>query len=136
MGAVEIVTAFNATMNAQQWDVAAGYLTDDFTFSGTTPQPLGKQAFLATQQQWLAGVPDWHVMLESLREEGNTVQASVRITGTQTNTLTLPGQPALPATGKHFSVVNSMSAAMRGERIAAITAVPGSPGIFEQLGVQ
>src|SRR5262249_53981004 len=97
MGAFDIVTAFNAAMNSQHWDAAAGYLTDDFTFSGTTLQSLGKQAFIASQQQWVAGVPDWHVELGSLREEGNIVHSSIHITGTQTNTLALPGQPTLPA---------------------------------------
>jgi predicted ester cyclase len=136
MGAIDIVTAFNNALNAQQWDTAASYLTDDFTFSGVTPQPLGKMEFLAGQRQWIAGVPDWRITLEELREEGNSVRATAHITGVHTNTLALPGQPPLPATGKQFSVRDTTTATMRGDKIAAINTVTGSPGILEQLGVQ
>src|SRR5678815_2830618 len=43
MGALETVRAFNEAVNAQEWDRVAGYLTEDFVFSGVTPQPVGKQ---------------------------------------------------------------------------------------------
>src|SRR5215470_2304189 len=58
MGTLETVTAFTDALNAQRWDEAARYLTDDFVFSGVTPQPVGKQEFLAAQQAWAAAVPD------------------------------------------------------------------------------
>ncbi len=136
MGAIDIVTAFTAAMNAQQWDAAADYLTDDFTVSGITPQPLGKQEFLAGQKQWAIGVPDWRVALQEVREEGNAVRSTALITGTHTNTLALPGLPPLPATGKRFSTTDVITTTLRGDHIAAMDIVSGSPGFFEQLGVQ
>jgi predicted ester cyclase len=135
MGALDTVTAFSDALNAQHWDEAARYLTDDFVFSGVTPQPVGKQEFIAGQQQWAAAAPDWHVTQENLRAEGNTVQATSHITGTHTNILSLSGLPSLPATGRHFETRDASTATLRGDQIASLTITPGSPGILEQLGV-
>jgi predicted ester cyclase len=135
MGALDTVIGLNDAINAQHWDEAARYLTEDFVFAGATPQPIGKQAFLAAQQAWAAAMPDWHVTLENLRVEGDTVLANPRITGTHTGTLALPGQPSVPATGRHFETHDASSATLRGDQLASLTITPGSPGIFEQLGV-
>src|SRR5260370_38307109 len=64
MGTLDTVTAFNDALNAQQWGEVARYLTDDFVFSGVTPQPVGTQEFIVAQPQWPAAAPDWHVTLE------------------------------------------------------------------------
>ncbi|HEV2461504.1 MAG TPA: nuclear transport factor 2 family protein, partial [Ktedonobacterales bacterium] len=129
------ITAFNDAVNSQQWSEAARYMTDDFVFSGATPQPMGKQEFLAAQQAWVAAVPDWHIALENLRVEGDAVLANPRISGTHSGTLALPGQPSVPATGRHFETHDASSATLRGDQVASITLTPGSPGILEQLGV-
>jgi hypothetical protein len=136
MGAVETVTALSAALNAHDLDRAGRYLTDDFTFSGPTPQPQNKQEFLAAQKAWFAGVPDWSVALSNMSDAGGRVTATAQISGTQTNTLALPGQPALPATGKHFSSRDGVTATLRGDQVAALVLQPGAPGILEQLGVQ
>jgi predicted ester cyclase len=136
MGNIDIANAFTDALNAQQWDKLASLLTDDFTFSGATPQPADKNGFIAAQQQWAVGVPDWRVTQEEVREEGDTVRATSRISGTQTNTLTLPMMPPIPATGKHFSATMSATITVRGEMVASLSVVPGTPGILEQLGVQ
>lgn len=135
MGVLDTVTAFNDALNAQQWSEVARYLTDDFVFAGVTPQPVGKQEFIAAQQQWAAAVPDWHVTLENLRVEGNSVQATSYITGTHTNALSLPGQPTRPATGRHFETRDASAATVHGDQITSLTITPGSPGILEQLGM-
>jgi ketosteroid isomerase-like protein len=70
MGALETVRAFNEAVNGQAWDRVAGYVTEDFIFSGVTTQPVGKQGFIEGQKAWAAGAPDWRVALENLREEG------------------------------------------------------------------
>src|SRR5215831_7259692 len=98
MGNMDILNAVTEAVNAQQWDTVASLLTDDFIFSGATSQPLGKQEFIAGQKQWFIGVPDWHLAQENVHEEGPTITATSRLTGTQTNTLTLPMMPPIPAT--------------------------------------
>jgi predicted ester cyclase len=136
MGALETVRAFNEAVNAQQWDRVAGYLTEDFIFSGVTPQPVGKQGFIEGQKAWAAGAPNWHVALENLREEAGVVKADTRISGTQTQLLALPGIPSIPPSGKSFTTTDRMTATLRGDQLASLTVEPSSPGIMEQLGVQ
>jgi predicted ester cyclase len=136
MGALETVRAFNEAVNAQQWDRVAGYLTEDFVFSGVTPQPVGKQDFIEGQKAWAAGVPDWHVALENLREEAGAIKTAIRITGTHTGVLTLPGMPSIPPTGKSIATTDHVVATVRGDQLASMTVEPGSPRIMEQLGVQ
>jgi ketosteroid isomerase-like protein len=70
MGAFETMQAFSEAVNAQQWERVASYLTEDFVFSGVTPQPVGKEGFIEGQKAWSIGVPDWHATPENLREEG------------------------------------------------------------------
>src|SRR5262249_34240267 len=134
--AIETMQAFAEAVNAQQWDRIAGYLTEDFTFRGVTPQPVGKHGFIESQKAWFAGVPDWHLTPENLREEGGVVKADTRITGTHTGVLALPGMPPIPPTGKTFRTVDHAVATLRGDQVASVTVEPGSPGIMEQLGVQ
>jgi predicted ester cyclase len=136
MGALETVRAFNEAVNAQAWDRVAGYLTENFIFSGVTPQPVGKQGFIEGQKAWAAGAPDWHVALENLREETGVIKADIRITGTHTHLLALPGMPSVPPTGKSFATTDRVVATLRGDQLASMTVEPGSPGIMEQLGVQ
>jgi predicted ester cyclase len=136
MGNMDILNAITQAVNAQQWDTVASLLTDDFTFSGATPQPVGKQEFIAGQQQWFIGAPDWHLAQENVREEGTTVKATSRLTGTQTQTLALPMTPPIPVTGKHFSATMAATVTFRDGKMASLSVVPDSPTIFEQLGVQ
>jgi predicted ester cyclase len=136
MGALETVQGFNEAVNVQAWDRVAGYLTEDFVFSGVTPQPVGKQGFIDGQKAWAAGVPDWHVVLENLREEAGAIKADLRITGTHTGVLTLPPMPSVPPTGKSFATTDHVVATVRGDQLASVAVEPGSPRIMEQLGVQ
>ena len=136
MGALDTVNAFNAALNAQQWDAVASYLTDDFVFSGVTPQPVGKQEFIAGQQAWAAGAPDWHIALENLSERGDTIHGVSHITGAHTGTLALPGMPPIAATGRHFETRDDVTATLRGNQLATLTVVQSVPGILQQLGVQ
>jgi len=136
MGAIETVQAFNDAVNAQQWDRVAQLTTQDFVFSGATPRPVGVQGYIEGQKAWFAGAPDFHIAFENLREEGDAVKADVRITGTQTQTLALPGMPPIPATGKSFATKDRITCTLRGNQIATLTAEPGTPGLMEQLGIQ
>src|SRR5262249_3621267 len=131
MGALETVRAFNEVVNAQQWDRVAGYLTEDFVFSGVTPQPVVKQGFIEGQKAWAAGAPDWHVALENLREEAGVVTADIRISGAHTGVLTLPAMPSIPPTGKSFATIDHMVASLRGDQLASLTVEPRSPRIIE-----
>ena len=45
MSAVETVKDFMIALEAKEFDKAASYLSDDFIFSGWTPQPGTSNAF-------------------------------------------------------------------------------------------
>ena len=143
MGHIEMGEACIAAMNAQQWDTAANYLADDFTYTDTAlgSLALGKQGFLTLQKAMFAAAPDYHVTTENTREAGDTVYGTIRIDGTQANPLAFPGAspllPTVPATGKHFSVAFPATVTWRADKIAGIMADrPNTPTIFDQLGVQ
>jgi predicted ester cyclase len=138
MGAIETAQAFTDAFNAQQWEVARRYVTDDCTFSGDTPNQIGWERFVALNTAWFAAVPEYHITLEQVREEGDTVVGIARFTGTHTQTLDLLGLiPPVAATGKHFSETDNFTMTMRGDKIAAIKSVtaPGTQDALQQLGV-
>jgi SnoaL-like domain len=143
MGHIEMAEACLAAVNARQWDTAANYLADDFTYADTTlgSLALGKQGFLTLQKAMCDAARDYHIMAENPREAGDTVRGTVRIEGTQANPLAFPGAspllPAIPATGKHFAVAFPATVTWRADKIAAIMADrPSTPTIFDQLGVR
>jgi hypothetical protein len=138
MGHLEMSVAFTAALNAQQWDTAANFLADEFTWSAAgVPASLGKQAYLAWQRAWCVAAPDYHLTWEPAREEGETVHGTVGVSGTQTNTLVLPGMPPIPATGKHFSATLATVGTWRGDQLIALTTeFTSAPTLLEQLGVQ
>jgi predicted ester cyclase len=135
MGHLDTVNAFTAAYNAQQWDKAASYLTDDFTLSNGA-ESEGKREFLEGAKVWFAGAPDYHVAVENPRVEGETVYGLMRGTGTQTKPLAFPGMPPIPATGKRFTITANLVSTMRGDKIASTTLSLTSPGLLAQLGVQ
>ena len=143
MGHIEMGNACIAAVNARQWDKAANYLADDFTYADTTlgSLALGKQGFLTLQKTMCAAAPDYQVTTENAREAGDKVHGTIHLQGTQATPLAFPGAspllPPIPATGKRFSVTFPATVTWRADKIAAIIADPPStPTIFDQLGVQ
>ena len=135
MGHLDTVNAFDTAFNAQQWDKAASYLTDDFTLSDGK-ETEGKREFIEGAKVWFAGAPDYHVTVDNLRVEGDAVYGVMRATGTQTKPLAFPGMPPIPATGKRFAITANLMSQMRGGQIASTTLTLTSPGLLAQLGVQ
>jgi hypothetical protein len=139
MGRLEMIDAFVAAVNARQCDTVADYLADDFMFAWTNSAsgPSGKQGYLSPQKAWVAAAPDYRLTWEYAGDEGDTVRGATRMEGTQMNTLTLPGLPPIPATGRRFSLTYPTTVTCRADKIAAISLGPSSlPSLLEQLGVQ
>ena len=135
MNALEVVSAMTDAINGMRWDAAGALMTDDFTATGLAPITLNKQARLGGEQAWHAACPDRHISLENAREEGGVVKATLKVSGTQTATLTLPAVPPIPATGKSYTVTGNLTATVRGEQVASMAQEATSPGPFEQMGV-
>src|SRR5205085_12087068 len=100
MNKTETVKAFSSALESKDFEKAASYLSDDFTLSGPTPQPVGKNEFIGIQSAFMRAIPDWSFNHHDLQEQGDKVTSAVQITGTHTKELVVPGMPPLPATGK------------------------------------
>src|SRR5574340_890483 len=140
MNRVELVKAFAVAMEANDFEQVASYLSDDFQLSGPTPQPLGKQEFVAVQSAFQRAFPDWSFNSHDEVERGNKVISTVRITGTHTQELVvpIPGMPAVPATGKKIALKEKkLEFTFKGDKITSLTTdnMPGAgvPGILAQI---
>jgi hypothetical protein len=145
--ATEIVNAFMLALEEKDYTRAGGYLADTFFFSGFTPQPLSKGSFLEVMSGLAVGFPDlvyhFHTVHEgTATEEGTLVKGTVRITGTQTDSFTLPplGLAPIPQTAKSIALPETTwEFLVRDNAIASIRAdhVPGGDieGLLNQLGI-
>lgn len=102
MNAIETVKTLITALQSGDMEEAANVMSDSFTITGLGMRPLNKQEWLVTQSQLLAAMPDFSYNLDDAHETSeNTVEALIRITGTQQNELHAPlliPQP-IPATG-------------------------------------
>ncbi len=126
MDAAEIVRAFIAALEAQHWDDAASYLTDDFVFRGYGPpgQVADKPTFLSVQRALQEAAPDWSFNLHIEWAQGNASSGAVYITGTHTGEFNVPFgnvQP-VPASRAHFELPREdVKLLLHGDKIAAFT---------------
>jgi predicted ester cyclase len=140
MSNTDIVLAGMSAWSRADWDALSSMVTDDLKF-GDSSDPADKNAFLALGRAMLTAFPDWAFNPSGIREEGDKVTLTARITGTHTGTLD-PGQdiPTVPATGKRIDLPSEDHAyTLRGGQISqiVITAAPdgGFPAMYAQLGV-
>ncbi len=131
-----------AAFEAGQFEDAAAYLADNFTFSGPVPEPVGKKEFVGLQSGLVKAIPDWKFNLHNVRSQGDTVTGVVQITGTHTNTLPalMPGASEVPATGRHVSLPEEhCQALVKDGKIVSFStdkvAGGGVMGLIQQLGI-
>ena len=145
--AAEIVTAFMEALEAKEFDKGATYLSDDFQFTGSTPQLLNKDQFIRLSSELAEGMPNLSYHFHDLQEveeqlEGNRERATIQITGTQVNSFELVplSLPTIPETGLPVSLPEAhWEYLVRGDTITAIDVeqVPGGgiSGMLQQLGI-
>jgi hypothetical protein len=147
MTITEMVQAFMTALEVKDSDRAASYLSDDFIFSGFTPQPLDKSQFLKVMAELKSGMPnlvfhlhDVHEVQE--KEQTVRVEATTQITGTQTAGFILPplSLPPIPQLGESVSLPEEhWRYVIRDNKITRIIVdrVPGGGigGLLHQLGV-
>lgn len=105
MSNIDLVKQGLATWSSGDSAAMGSLLTDDYTFSGPTPQPLDKNAFIGLHHALITAIPDWTFTPTDWREEGDKVYVNLAVSGTHTGTLAaIPGVPPVPATGKKVSV--------------------------------
>ncbi len=143
MKRTDIVKAFVKALESHDLEKVASYLSDDFTFTGLTSLPIGREGFLDLQRGILSAFRDWSYNLSDVVEEGGMVRATARITGTHTGDLVVPvpDLPVVPATGRRFSLpAETHLYSVRGSKIATlrILVVPGGgfQGLYRRLGAR
>ena len=143
MKRAEIVQQFVAALEAGDVEMAARYLSDDFTFSGLTSLPMMREQYLEVQSGLRSAFPDLHFNLRDIREEAGVVKATVHVTGTQRGDLVLPlpDLPAVRTTGKPISLRDETQIfTVRGSKIGSIKVLlfpnGGFQGLYWQLGAR
>lgn len=141
MQPVQVVKAFMAAMEAQDFDQAASYLADGFTFAGSLRQGENKEGFIALNKAVRAAIPDYSYNLSDVRSAGETVGATIRVTGTHTGDLCLPRPdvPVIPATGRPVALPQEQQLYHIHDgkiHLLRIDEVPngGLAGLLEQIG--
>lgn len=147
--ATEIVAAFMAALEAKEFDTATSYLSDDFIFSGSTPQPLNRNQFITTMSGLASGIPnlsyhfrDIHDILGQQQWQEERVESTIQMTGTQTESFELQwlSLPIIPQMGKSVSLPQEhWQFSVKGDKITMLTTdrVPGGgiTGLLGQLGI-
>lgn len=142
MNAVEIVKTFITALQSGDLETASRHMSDDFIITGLDTYPLGKEAWLVTQSQLLAAIPDFSYNLDDVQQNGpHEVTALIQVSGTHQRTLhlTLLRLPPLQATGLFISLPQVHSRyTLAGEQVKtmAIENLPGGGllGLIQQVG--
>ncbi len=139
----EVVESCFSAIEAGDFARAATFLSDNFTFVGPAPKPLGKKEYLNVQGALVAGMPDWKFNTAKIEEVSpNRLKLTVAVSGTQTRDLDLSalGMPKVSATGKHVqNPTERVDISLENGKLTNLTVeqVPGGgiPGVLSQLGV-
>jgi predicted ester cyclase len=139
----EIVRAFMAALDNNDLDTAAGYLDDQFLFGGWTPRDITRQELFDIMKGLKEGIPDLRFNLNNVQEHGDTVNATIQVTGHQSDSFILPtfGLPPIPQTANDVLLpVEEVGYLVEDGRIARWNAQPGKDvgviGILHQLGIE
>ena len=145
--AEDVVKAFMAAFEGKNFDTAKTYVTDDFIFTGWTPQPLYASDFFTIFRELASGIPNLMFGFHTVhdlheRQADSRVQATTHITGTQTEGFILPplGLPPIPQTAQsimlpeehwNYTVVNNKITRIHVQHVSG----GGIGGLLHQLGV-
>ncbi len=101
MEATELVMTCITALQSGDMDMAASLLADDFELHGWTEQIIDKGQFLAMQSNLLVAMPDFSYNLSDVHMEGQSVEALIQISGTNSGNLDLSmlDIPPMQATG-------------------------------------
>jgi hypothetical protein len=143
MNTQELAQAIEAAFGARDLDAVAGYLSEDFQFSGPTPEPVGKAKYIGLTRTLLAAFPDINFNARTAGVEGDVIKTTSQLTGTHTADLDLTpmGMGVIPPTGKSFSnPLEEGEMKVRDGKVVSWeierTDGGGLVGILAQIGVQ
>jgi hypothetical protein len=139
---VECVKALFAALQQNDMELAANLLDDRFILMGLTPGALDKAQFLGLHSELLDAMPDFSYHMKGVhwREDLECVEATIQITGTQSEELSVPqfGLPVLPATGVAAELpLTPITVQVENEHVTrlevAVIAGGGLSGLLQQV---
>lgn len=140
---VDAVKNFVTALEDNDYDLAADYLTDDFRFTGWTPDPLDKDGFMGMIQGLKEGIPGLIFNLHNLQELSNSIAGTIQVAGYQTGAFNLPqlSLPPVPQMARSVSLpTEDVEFLMENEHIRQwnVQRVEGGgiKGLLHQLGVE
>lgn len=138
----DVVSAFMRAVEADDFETASKYISDNFVMEGVGPTPLGKNEFLGAHRAFNTGLPDFAFNEKIIRETGNDVEVKVQLTGHHTKDMQppIPGLGVIKATNNHVKMPEeTLSATVKDDKISRVRLqqVPGGglPGVLKQIGV-
>jgi hypothetical protein len=143
MNKIEIVNYVLNAVEKGNFSEAEKYLTEDFSFSGPIPDPVGKQVWFDLHNKINKGLQNFSFNVSNLRESGNIVNGTVQVGGLHSRELPSlgPGWPAVPPSNKNvLNEKEDVAWKFKGDKISAmeVEKVPngGVPGLLNKLGLK
>jgi len=121
---------------------AEKFLTEDFTFTGAVPQPIGRSEWLDLHKSLADAIPNFMFNATGFHEENNKVIFDVHLTGTHSRELKISQLNVGPvtATNKSISLPNErVEATFENGKISQLNVERvsggGLKGLLGQIGV-
>lgn len=138
----QVVNQVTAEIEAQNWNGVRALLSDDFKFSGATPQPISAEKWIGVHRALAAAMPDLRMHYAASKSNGTHTSGTVKITGTHTGEFNppMPGLPRVAATGNAIAnPTEHVEVDVQKGRITEwrVESLPngGVAGILTQMGV-
>jgi len=119
------------------------HITPDAMVSGgVLPQPMPAMEAFNLIGAMKTAFPDLKFEVEKVTVNGNQATVNVKLTGTNTGTLSmpLPGMPTVPPTGKKVSAPDTFIVTVQGDKVSHMQiespADGGLPAVLTQIGVK
>ena len=139
MSVEQVARDFVTNMN-NEGKMKAQITADAVASGGVLPQPIPMLEALNIMSGLMAGMPDMKYDIQQVTVNGNQATVKVKWGGTQTGSLSLPGMPSVPPTGKKVSVKDTYILTVQGDKVSHMQvdspADGGIPGALAQLGVK
>ena len=139
----ETVQALLDSVQKGDFEHAKTMLADDFQFSGPTPAPIDRDAWLSMSDSLKTAFPDLDYHFKVIGADGDVVRATMQLTGTHSGPfdLTTMDMGVIPATNKNFSAKpEKAKVTVKDNKITAWFVEPTQgadlKSILDQLGVQ
>ena len=101
----ETVQALMDSVQQGDFENAKTMLADDFQYSGSTPNPINREAWLGMSSSLKTAFPDLDYHFKVIGADGDVVRSTTQLSGTHSGSfdLTTMDMGVIPATNKTFS---------------------------------